>query len=849
MSLSMRIVPKANRMLRRPHTWNPRRSLQMRHMLVTVLVVLPIVGLILITLAWMSTSILYAVAAEDRIQASGSAAHSIEQWDSDIAMALESVEETPDMASMDPDRQRPVIAAIKKTYGRIDIIRVTRPDGISIVRTDGTAPVNYADRNWFKACMNGMPIYRAVLITRTTKMPALNISIPIRDQEAGKVVGVLSAVTNLASMPDILGSSMKNFSCVNLLVDEHGRAMLHWDVKTAQTLCDLSQYPPVRQAIGGKPGKLDFTDSAGKSWLSTSVRLPNGWVLVTQTDRATAMARSTTMMRVIAGLALVAVISIAGSIFVITRRLLKPILKMTEAAEKLGAGEWRQQVPDCRNDEIGLLARTFNRMSAQLEEGYRLIEEKVAQRTAQLQTAALFDRLTGLPNRALLHDRLTQKLKQVARDRDSIFAVFFLDFDRFKAVNDSLGHEIGDLLLSSIGKRLSQAIRDIDTVTGTHTTAQAGSPAVAASTWDTVGRLGGDEFIILLDELRSPLDAARVANRILESLATPHDMKGHIVHITASIGITTSAVGYTSADVMIRDADTAMYRAKAEGKSRFVIFDQQMHTAAMERLTLENDLRRAVDRNELILEYQPIVSLQAGVITGFEALLRWRHPGRGIIPPLDFIPLAEETGLIVPIGYWVLEQAASQLMLWRERHAEFAGLFMSVNLSRKQLAIPDLAQRVGQILRKCRIDPRDIWLEITENVVIGDLDHAIVALDELRQLGVQLQLDDFGTGYSSLSCLPQLPIRGLKIDKAFVRNIVGRKDHVAVIEAIVSLANNLGIQIVAEGIETAEQAVLLRGLGCQKAQGYLFSKPLSPNAAEAFVLHGGASSSPTVSAA
>jgi predicted signal transduction protein with EAL and GGDEF domain len=680
-------------------------------------------------------------------------------------------------------------------------------------------------------------------------MPALNISVPIRDQKTGKVVGVLSAVTNLASMPDILGASMTNFSCVNLLVDEHGRAMLHWDVRTAQTLCDLSQYPPVRQALGGNPGKLDFTDSAGERWLSTSVRLSNGWVLVTQTDRATAMARSMTMMRIIAGLALVAVISIAGSIFLTTRRLLKPVLKMTEAAEKLAAGEWHQQVPEWRKDEIGVLARAFNRMSARLEKEYRLIEEKVEQRTAQLRTAALFDRLTGLPNRALLHDRLTQKLKQAARDRDSIFAVFLLDFDRFKVVNDGLGHEIGDRLLSSIGKRLCQAIRDMDTVARTHTTAQASSPAVAGPTWDTVGRLGGDEFIILLDELRSPLDAARVANRVLESLTTPHDIKGHIVHLTASIGITTSAVGYTSADVMIRDADTAMYRAKAEGKSRFVIFDQQMHSAAMERLTLENDLRRAVDRNELVLDYQPIVFLEGGSITGFEALLRWRHPGRGLIPPLAFIPIAEETGLIVPIGHWVLEQAASQLMRWRERHAEFADLFMSVNLSRKQLAIPDLAQRVGEILRKCHIDPQDIWLEITENVVIDDLDHAIMALDELRQLGVQLQLDDFGTGYSSLSCLPQLPIRGLKIDKAFVRNIVGRKDHVAVIEAIVNLANNLGILLVAEGIETVEQAVRLRGPGCQKAQGYLFSKPLSPDAAEAFVLRGGASSSLTVSAA
>jgi diguanylate cyclase (GGDEF)-like protein len=448
------------------------------------------------------------------------------------------------------------------------------------------------------------------------------------------------------------------------------------------------------------------------------------------------------------------------------------------------------------------------------------IEKLVKQRTDELKQAALVDRLTGLPNRELLNDRLNQLIQHKKRDPSHKFAVLFLDFDRFKVVNDSLGHGVGDQLLIAIAARLREETRTVDTVA---------CPGTAA-------RLGGDEFVVLLDELRDYLDAGRVAERLLAALSMPYQIGSHVVHSSASIGVTTSAVPYTSPDEMIRDADTAMYRAKADGRARYMLFDQKMHDDVIGRLTMENDLRQAIVQNQLLLHYQPIVALTDARPVGFEALVRWQHPVRGLIPPLDFISLAEEIGFIIPLGYWVLNTACQQLASWRRRRPEFADIGISVNLSPKQLADPQLLARIRQVIADSRIEPSDLKLEITESAVMENPDQAITVLSQIRALGIELHLDDFGTGYSSLSCLHRLPITGVKIDRSFAEDIEVRKDAVALIRSVVQFAHDMGIQVVAEGLEAPAQISFLKAMNCDLGQGYRFSRPLTAAAAEEYLI-------------
>jgi len=449
------------------------------------------------------------------------------------------------------------------------------------------------------------------------------------------------------------------------------------------------------------------------------------------------------------------------------------------------------------------LAVTFADTSEQREN-----EEK-------LRHAAYHDALTGLPNRKLLNEHLTQAIHRVSRVKGYKFAVLFLDFDRFKIINDSLGHDAGDQLLLGITDRLHSNLRDLDT------TARIGDNLLPS-------RLGGDEFVVLLEGIRDERDAAIVAQRLLDSFKEPHDICGQEVTSTASIGIVVSDPRYQKPDDILRDADTAMYQAKANGKARYVLFDEQMHKAIFDRLTTENELRAAVEAEAFEVVYEPIVSLQTGRLQGMEALIRWPHPRHGEVSPADFIGLAEELGLIAPIGRWILREACKTFVNWRKQHPDNAPEFINVNVSRGQLRDPGMIGHVHAIMLETGIEPERLRLEITETMVMDDLEQMSEVLEKLKELGVGLAMDDFGTGHSSLTCLHRFPLDVLKIDRSFI-NSAGRKErhYGAILHSVIELAKNLDMKVIAEGIENPNQLSLLQGLSCNYGQGYLFSQPVS----------------------
>ncbi len=443
------------------------------------------------------------------------------------------------------------------------------------------------------------------------------------------------------------------------------------------------------------------------------------------------------------------------------------------------------------------------------------LRAEIAERRAaenRLRHMALHDSLTGLHNREYLTDQLRRCIERQKRNDDYRFAVLFLDLDNFKLINDSLGHDIGDELLVSLAQRLTAAVRSADTV--------------ASGIEDTTARLGGDEFIVLLDGLRRTTDAVVIAERIQQQLTPPFALRGHDVTVTASIGIALSDRIYERPDEILRDADTAMYRAKASGKARHATFDERLHSEALKRLQLENDLRRAVDASQFRLVYEPIVTTSTAEIIGFEALIRWDHPERGVVFPAEFIPAAEEMGIIVPIGRWVLREACEQLRAWTElcRRDDFC---ISVNLSKRQILEPGLFSDIEQALKETGIPGKRVNLEITESEVMGKLDPVAQILRNIKTLGVGLHMDDFGTGLSSLSCLHQFPIDVLKIDRSFIMNMTGKPQFAALVYAVLTLAKNLKMEVIAEGVETADQLAQLIALGCDYIQGYHVSRSLS----------------------
>lgn len=513
------------------------------------------------------------------------------------------------------------------------------------------------------------------------------------------------------------------------------------------------------------------------------------------------------------------------------RIITDPLLRLSAIARQISIeGNYSLRVIGEGKDELGNLVVDFNKMldeiqlrEDELEDHRTQLEERVIQRTRELEESnnqlsqskkqaetdakrmeyhAHHDDLTGLPNRTLLNDRINTELAH-ARRHKSMMALLFLDLDRFKVINDSLGHAIGDQLLRVISRRLKNCVREED----------------------TIARLGGDEFMILLPRITSSSDAGRVGRKITEALDEPVSCNGHEIHITTSIGISIYPFDSTDVETLIKNADISMYRAKELGRNKVVYYTAEMNAGSRKQLALETNLRKALDRGELELHYQPKINTASNTIVGVEALLRWNHPTMGSVSPAEFIPVAEDSGLIIPIGEWVLETAFKQLREWHDAgHDE---LTMAVNLSSAQLSRSGIEATINDSISNAGIDPCMAELEITENIAIHDIDSAIAILNKLKCTGINIAMDDFGTGYSSLSYLRRLPIDIVKIDQSFVRDIPDSKEAILIAQAIIAMAQSLRLSLIVEGIENVKQLNYFRQQGCEVMQGFLFSRPVA----------------------
>jgi diguanylate cyclase (GGDEF)-like protein len=504
--------------------------------------------------------------------------------------------------------------------------------------------------------------------------------------------------------------------------------------------------------------------------------------------------------------------------------------KLTRQVKRIRGEDGIARVDLPGGDELTLLADTINGMLITLEQSSqdlreseeRLrvyndnLEQTVRERTQQIEHQAFHDALTNLPNRALFTDRLQLAHARFQRSHSPI-AVIFIDLDNFKMVNDTLGHEAGDQLLRAIAERLTPCIR----------------------VGDTLARLGGDEFTILLEDMTGVEIAIEISERILEALSTPMRITTQEIFASASIGIAYQEEVFDTPDVVLRNADTAMYVVKSSGKSGYALFDPTMNDHITGRLEIETSLHGALERGEFSVNYQPLVSLESNHMIGVEALLRWNHPTQGMISPAKFIPIAEDTGMIVPIGYWVLEEACRQMKVWEDEHPEYGAFTMNINLSGKQLQRTDVVDRVRQVLVTTGVDTAHIKLEITESVMMTDMDTAIERLHGLKALGVKLAMDDFGTGYSCMANMTKFPLDTIKIDRAFIQRLTNQEvNSKHMVEAIIALSKALHLDVTGEGVETLQQATYLKSLGCDIAQGYYYAHALTPDALTAFITAG-----------
>lgn len=535
-------------------------------------------------------------------------------------------------------------------------------------------------------------------------------------------------------------------------------------------------------------------------------------------ERAVAALRRFDQARAILTITIAFSLVLALSVAVhLATSITRPVEALVRATRAIAAGDLGFSIDQKEGTEFGELAVHFNSMSAALRDGYAALQNEIEERKraeARLLYDAFHDALTGLPNRALFLDRLQHVIETGRRDPLERYAVLFLDLDRFKVVNDTLGHLVGDHLLVAVGERVADCLRP----------------------GDTLARLGGDEFGILLERIADPQDGMQVAERIQKALAKVVEVDGHELFVSASIGIALRSERYARPEQVLRDADIAMYQAKTKGKACSEMFDAEMHGTVVDRLQLEADLRQAVEHGEeFLLHYQPIVALRTGKLIGLEALVRWDKPGRGLLAAADFIALAEESGAVIPMGDWAIRAACTQLRTWQERVAALAGVTLSVNITGRQFRRQEFVETLRRLVLEAGVDPRFVAVEVTEGVIMDDVGASAAKLSRLRDMGIQIHVDDFGTGYSSLSYLHRFPITAVKIDRSFVSGLPGHPESEEVIKAIVSIAESLDFDVIAEGVELPAQAEKLEELRCRYAQGYHLARPQCAADVEAWV--------------
>jgi diguanylate cyclase (GGDEF)-like protein len=673
-------------------------------------------------------------------------------------------------------------------------------------------------RAWYQSAVEkGAATWSPIFTFQAFPAMAISASVPVYDDQ-GNLVGVFANNFFLTRISNFLASLEVGQTGQSFVVEPSGLVVAASTIEQPFTVVEgqaerysLAENPdPVLKAAGdaiataggltnGTPRyarELTFDLGRDRHFLQlTRYQDEYGldWIVGVIVPEADFMAQIWAYRRTTLLLCLLA-LGISGSLGWLTaRQIARPISRMSQAAQVMAAGDLSQPVQFPSSIvELSTLGRSFNQMAQQLAASF-----------AELQHQATHDSLTQLPNRAALMTRLSDLITQTQGNPDRRFAVLFLDLDNFKLVNDSYGHLIGDQLLIVVSQRIVKILPDKTLMV----------------------RFGGDEFVILLEEIETVSTATRVADRIAQVLSFPFKVEDHEIYMAVSMGIVLSMSGETRASQFLRDADTAMYQAKARGKGRYEVFTQRLHEETTRRLSLETELRRGLTQEELTVYYQPIVALDSLEIVGVEALVRWQHPKLGLVPPSQFIPVAEEAGMIVSLGNWVLHQACGQMRQWQQQHLSSSLQFISVNLSTMQFVHPNFLEQLDYVLTVTGLNRTALKLEITESIMLNNAAIVQARLRRLRQSGIRFSIDDFGTGYSSLSYLNQFPVDSLKIDQAFVSQL-DQPTGEPVVRAILALAQNLNLSVIAEGVEVRSQLQHLLNLGCEMGQGYLFARPM-----------------------